>query len=94
MGTWEGDNDSLSANMLSGTARLIDAYGDQLKDDNFKERLSRHSVREISRSAKERGGGTLGYAEAMLDIYNKKTRVPLQKAKLHTKRNRERQPSL
>lgn len=94
VGTWEGDNDSLSANMLSGTARLIDAYGDQLKDDNFKERLSRHSVREISRSAKERGGGTLGYAEAMLDIYNKKTRVPLQKAKLHTKRNRERQLNL
>lgn len=72
IGTWEGDMDSLSGNMLSAAARLIDTYGDRLKDDSFKDRLGKCSVREISRTAKERGGGTLGYAEAMLNLYNKK----------------------
>ena len=67
IGTWEGDADSLSGNMLSAAARLIDTYGNRLKDDNFKDRLGKYSVREISRTAKERGGGTLGYAEAMVN---------------------------
>ena len=80
--------DSLCANMLNGTSRLIDTYGAALKDDNFKDRLSKHSVREISRTAKERGGGTLGYAEAMLNLYNKKTRSTLPVSALHIRRER------
>ena len=88
IGTWEGDADSLSGNMLSATARLIDTYGNRLKDDNFKDRLGKYSVREISRTAKERGGGTLGYAEAMVNLYNKKRQSnTLPVSALYVKRN-------
>lgn len=88
VGTWEGAIDSLSANMLNGTARLIDAYGEGLKDESFKERLSKYSVREISRTAKERGGGTLGYAETMINLYNKKKRSTLPVSSLYIKKGR------
>ena len=64
--------------MMNGVARLINAYGDQLKEDIFKEKLSRVSVKEISRTAKERRAGSLGYAEALLIFYNKKLRQPLK----------------
>ena len=84
----EGDADSLSGNMLSAAARLIDTYGNRLKDDNFKDRLGKYSVREISRTAKERGGGTLGYAEAMVNLYNKKRQSnTLPVSALYVKRN-------
>lgn len=78
IGTWEGAPQSLSANMMNGVARLLNAYGDQLKEDTFKEKLSRVSVKEISRTAKERRAGSLGYAEALLIFYNKKLRQPLK----------------
>ena len=32
VGTWEGDMNSLSANMLNGIARLVHTFGDALKD--------------------------------------------------------------
>lgn len=72
VGTWEGIPQSFSANMLNGIARLIRAFGDELKDEIFKEKLSRVSCKEISRTAKDRRNGSLGYSEAMLIIYNKK----------------------
>lgn len=90
IGTWEGDADSFSGNMLNSISRLIDTYGDALKDDNFKERLGKYSVREISRTAKERGGGTLGYAEAILNLYNKKMRHTLPISALYTKRTQQK----
>lgn len=86
IGTWEGDADSFSGNMLNSIARLVDTYDELLRDDSFKERLGRYSVREISRTAKERGGGTLGYAEAILNLYNKKMRNTLPISALYTKR--------
>lgn len=86
IGTWEGDADSFSGNMLNSIARLVDTYGELLRDDSFKERLGRYSVREISRTAKERGGGTLGYAEAILNLYNKKMRNTLPISALYTKK--------
>ena len=76
--TWEGDVDSLSCNMLKGIARLIAAYGENLKDDQFVDRLSRVSVREIVRTAKDRHAGTQGYAEAVLLQYNKRLKYPLR----------------
>lgn len=84
--TWEGAPQSLSANMMNGVARLINAYGEQLKDDIFKEKLGRVSVKEISRTAKERRAGSLGFAEALLIYYNKKSRSgnALQWEKLYT----------
>jgi hypothetical protein len=85
--TWEGEQDSLSANMLKGIARLISSYGDELRDDGFKDRVGRLSAREISRTAKERRAGSLGYAEAMLLEYNRRLKNPLRFAKLHLKGN-------
>jgi hypothetical protein len=75
VGTWEGDPNSFAANMLSGVCRLIVTYGDNLKDDIFKEKLGTYSVREISRTAKERQAGSLGYAEAILLLYNRKMKA-------------------
>ncbi|MDN0044928.1 DUF6551 family protein [Mediterraneibacter glycyrrhizinilyticus] len=73
IGTWEGVTQSLSANMLNGLARLVYAYGDSLKEDMFKDKLSRVSIKELVRAANERRAGSLGFAEAMLIFYNKKT---------------------
>lgn len=73
VGTWEGVIQSLSANMLNGLARLVYAYGDSLKEDMFKDKLSRVSIKELVRAANERRAGSLGFAEAMLIFYNKKT---------------------
>ena len=39
----------------------------------FVEKVGRSSPREISRIAKERKAGSIGYAEAMLTLYNKKS---------------------
>lgn len=74
---WEGDPQSLSAAMLNAVARLVNCYGDQIKESVFKEKLSKIPVKELIRSAKERRGGTRGYAEAMLIEYNKRLRIQL-----------------
>lgn len=71
--TWEGDVDSLTSNVLRGIAHLIVAYEDGLRDDMFVEKVGRSSPREIGRIAKERKAGSMGYAEAMLTLYNKKS---------------------
>ncbi|MCF0121297.1 MAG: hypothetical protein HUJ65_06630 [Oscillospiraceae bacterium] len=81
--TWEGDENSLSANILRGIARLIAAFGDDLKDELFREKVGVCSAREISRRAKERKAGSLGYAEAMLILYNKKMKNGLRWNKLY-----------
>lgn len=83
IGTWEGDNNSLSANMLKGVCWLIAAFGDNLKDDIFKEKVGICSVKELIRTAKERRAGSLGYAEAMIIAYNKKMKYPLKWSKLY-----------
>jgi len=87
VGTWEGDYNSLSANILRGIVRLIEAFGDALKDDIFKEKVGKYSIKEIGRTANERKAGSLGYAEAMLIAYNKKMKVPLQWSKLYTSKS-------
>lgn len=71
--TWEGETDSLTSNMLRGVARLIVAYGDSLKDEAFREKVGRCSAKEIGRIARDRKAGSVGYAEAMLVQYNRKT---------------------
>ncbi len=78
IGTWEGDVNSLSGNMLNGVARLISAYGDEIKDDVFRDKVGHFSAKEISRIAKDRRAGSLGYSEAMLLAYNRKMRNPLK----------------
>lgn len=86
IGTWEGDVNSLSGNMLNGVARLLIAYGDGIKDDIFKEKVGKCSVKEIVRTAKERRAGSLGYAEAMLIAYNQKMHKPLKWPALYSKK--------
>ena len=82
--TWEGASQSFSANMMNGLARFLNAYGDAVKDDVFKEKLGRISIKELSRTAKDRRSGSLGFAEAILIGYNKKCRNPLPWDKLYT----------
>ncbi len=81
--TWEGEQKSFSANMLNGVARLIWSFGDNLKDAVFKEKLGEVSIKEITRTAKERRAGSLGYAEAMLNFYNKRMKAPLKWSHLY-----------
>ena len=81
--SWEGEPDSLTANIIKGIALLVTAFGDSLRDDLFQEKVGKFSSREISRSARERKMGSMGYAEVMLSLYNKKTRYPLRWAQLH-----------
>ena len=86
IGAWEGAPMSFSSNMMNGVARLINAYGDSLKDTLFVEKLGRYSVKDISRTAKERRAGSLGYAEALLILYNKKSHSPLRWDTLYAKK--------
>ena len=73
--TWEGEQKSFSANMMNGVARLIYAYGSEI-EEVFKEKLGVISIKEISKVAKERRAGSLGYAEAMLIFYSKRMKNP------------------
>lgn len=86
--TWEGSAQSFSSGIMKGIAKLIDAYGDEFKEDVFIDRLSSVSPKEIIRTAKERRAGSMGYAEAMLIYYNKRTRNPLQWDKLYAHKKR------
>ena len=84
-GTWEGDMNSLCANFLNGVARLVNTYGDKLKDELFKERVGATSVKQLTRNAKERRPGSMGFAEAMLVAYNRKCKYPRVWNKLYEK---------
>ena len=72
VGTWEGEACSLAGGMLMGVSRLIDTYDDELQDDLFKERIGQYTAKFIARMAKERRPGAIGYAEAIVMLYNKK----------------------
>ncbi len=74
-GTWEGDHNSFSANILRAVAKLIVVYRNELNDDVFKERLGDISIKQLVRTAKERRPGTMGMAEAMVIEYNGKKKV-------------------
>lgn len=70
VGTWEGDVNSFSANMLNAIAKLCATYGESLNDEVFKEKLSAVSLKALMRTAKERRPGSIGFAEAMILEYN------------------------
>lgn len=53
-------------------AKLIEVFGDTLDDDLFKEKLGNVSIKQLTRTAKERRPGSMGYAEAMIIEYNGK----------------------
>lgn len=75
--TWEGEPNSFSGNILMGIARIIDAYGEALKEDVFKDHVGKLSVKSITRTAKERRPGALGFSEAMMLAYNAKNKYRL-----------------
>ena len=77
IGTWEGDRQSLTSGMLKGIARVVYVYGETLNDERFKENVGRNSAKTISRTAKDRRAGTLGYAEALVMAYNAKSKYRL-----------------
>lgn len=80
--TWEGDPMSLSASIIRGVSMLIDVFGEYIKDDAFCERLGSTSAIEIIRNGKSRRPGTIGYAEAMVIVYNKNHKSNLSMWKL------------
>ena len=85
--TWEGENNSLSGNILMGIARIIVAYGESLKEDLFKDHVGKMSVKSIIRTAKERRPGALGYSEAMLLAYNNRNKYRLSLRALYGGKN-------
>ena len=91
IGTWEGDPASFSGNMLKGISHIAFSYGESLKDEVFKERCSRESVKEISRDAKARRSGSIGYSEKLIILYNKGSRGGLPINKLYDKTNKAAQ---
>ena len=64
---------------------MVYAYGDVLRDDVFKDRIVLLSVKQLTRTAKERRSGALGYSEAMVIQYNKRCRYRLPIQKLYYK---------
>jgi hypothetical protein len=82
--TWEGDPNSLTLSMIRGVALIVATFSDSLRDDLFAERVGSVSAREIARTAKERRAGSLGFAETMLLLYNKKTKSTLSITRLHS----------
>lgn len=93
VGTWEGEANSLTANILKGICRLIVVFGDEMRDDIFKDKVGRVSAKEISRTAKERKAGSFGYAEALLIEYNRKMKFGLKWSKLYTKNSKSPEKS-
>lgn len=87
--TWEGIPLSLSAGVLKGLAKLLEIFGTEIKDDVFTAKLGTVSIKELVRSAKERAGGSMGYAEAMLVYYNKKLSKPLAQERLYAHKSRK-----
>ena len=72
IGAWEGDVNSFSGSIMSAIAKLIVVYGEALNDDVFKEKIGASSIKALTRTAKDRRSGYLGYAEAMVILYNGK----------------------
>ena len=90
IGTWEGDMNSFSANIINAITKLIVIFGDSLNDETFKEKVGAVSIKQLTRTAKERHAGSLGFAEAMIIEYNGKKKSPaarLSMEKLHKREN-------
>lgn len=85
IGTWEGDVNSFGANILSAIAKLIVVYDEKLNEVIFKQKVGALSVQAITRRARDRRPGSLGFAEAMLIAYNFKSKYPLRQNKLYDK---------
>ena len=74
--TWEGDVNSFSANVMNAVAKLCVVYKDQLNEDTFRDKVGAVSIKLLTRTAKERRAGSMGFAEAMILEYNGKKKNP------------------
>ena len=83
IGAWEGDENSFSANIMKAVAKLVVVYKDALNDDLFKEKLGAISIKQLTRTAKERRAGCMGYAEVMVLEYNGKKKSNAAKLPLN-----------
>ena len=77
LGTWQGEDPSLSSAILKAIAMMIAAYGDKLDDETFRDRMGKYTAKAISRNARDRRPGMYGYIETMLIIYNGKNKKKL-----------------
>ena len=75
IGTWEGDSNSFSANIMNAVAKLCVVFKAQLNDEVFSEKLGAVSIKQLTRTAKERRPGSMGFAEAMVIEYNGKKKT-------------------
>jgi len=89
VGTWEGDINSFSSNMLNAVARLVTTFGDSLNDEVFKERVGNISAKQLIRAAKDRRSGSAGLAETMLIEYNGKRKNSAGKLSISKLRSKE-----
>lgn len=83
IGAWEGDFNSFSANIMKAVAKLVVVYKEALDDDLFKEKLGAISIKQLTRTAKERRAGCMGYAEVMVLEYNGKKKSNAAKLPLN-----------
>ena len=72
VGTWEGDINSFTANIFNAVAKLVVTYGDALSEELFINRVGNLSIKQLTRMAKDRRPGSMGYAETMVIEYNGK----------------------
>ena len=90
LGTWEGERLSLTSGMLKGIAQVVFAYGNSLNDELFKDHCGRISAKAISRTAKDRRPGTIGFAEALVLAYNGRSKKKLSLQKLYWSSSKKR----
>ena len=89
--TWESEQKSLAANILKGICMVVVTYEDRLDEMNFKERVGEVSIKQLTRMAKDCHPGIVGYAEAMVTLYNGKKKSAANKlpvTPLYTKRKK------
>ena len=80
---------SFSANILNAVAKLVVVYKDHLNEDVFAEKVGALSIKALTRIAKERRAGSMGFAEAMIIEYNGKKKSPAQRLSINKLHARE-----
>lgn len=70
--TWEGEQWSITANMLNATTLLVKTYGNKLNDKRFITRLQEVTKGQLKRAKNDydQHGASVAYAMAMLQFYN------------------------
>ena len=63
-------------NVMNAVAKLCGVYKDQLNEDTFRDKVGAVCIKLLTRTAKERRAGSMGFAEAMILEYNGKKKSP------------------